>query len=158
MNSDHLNKWLTLGANIGVLIGIIILIAEFRQNYEITRAQTRTELTQSLLDLLALSASNKELAEIIVRDNRGEDLTDAEKYMLANRNESVISYWQNVHYQGRIGMYDEVEFSKHIQMMGRVLNDSPGLVRYWCKDRDNYPDVFADDINRQISADSCKEL
>ena len=157
MNSDQLNKWLTLGANIGVPIGIIILIAEFRQNYEITRAQTRTELTQSLLDLLALSASNKELAEIIVRDNRGEDLTDAEKHMLATRNESVISYWQNVHYQGRIGMYDEGEFSKHIQMIGRVLNDSPGLVRYWCEDRDNYPEVFADEINRLISADSCKE-
>ncbi len=75
--------------------------------------------------------------------------------MLGARNESVIAYWQNVHYQGRNGMYDEDEFSKHIQMMGNVLDHSPNLVRYWCKDRDNYPEIFADEIDRQIPADSC---
>ena len=156
MDSDRLNKWLTLGANIGVLIGIILLIAELSQNYEIIRAQTRTELSQSLLDLLALSASNKELAEIIVRADRGEELTGAEQHMFGARSESVFAYWQNVHYQGRNGMYDEEEFSMHIQMIGRVLSTNPGLIRYWCEDRDNYPEVFADDINRLISADSCK--
>jgi hypothetical protein len=156
MDSDRLNKWLTLGANVGVLIGIMLLIAELSQNYEIVRAQTRTELSQSLLDLLALSASNKGLAEITVKATRGEELTDAEMYMLGARNESVFAYWQNVHYQGRNGMYDEDEFSKHIQMMGSVLNQSPNLVRYWCEDRDNYPEIFADEIDQLIPADSCK--
>jgi hypothetical protein len=155
MDSDRLNKWLTLGANVGVLIGIMLLIAELSQNYEIVRAQTRTELSQSLLDLLALTASNKELAEILVRADRGEELTDAEQYMFTSRSESVIAYWQNVHYQGRNGMYDEDEFSKHIQLMGYVLNTSPGLVRHWCDDRDNYPEIFADEIDRLIPADSC---
>ncbi len=147
---------MTLGANIAVLIGIILLVAELNQNYEIIRAQTRTELTQSLLDLLALSASNKELAEIIVKADRGEELTGVEQHMFGTRSESVFAYWQNVHYQGRNGMYDEEEFSKHIQMIGRVLNGSPGLVRYWCGDYENFPEAFAKEINRLISADSCK--
>jgi len=35
MDFDRLNKWLTLGANLGVLLGILLLVVEVRQNQEI---------------------------------------------------------------------------------------------------------------------------
>jgi hypothetical protein len=35
LDFDRLNKWLTLGANLGVLVGIILLVMEIRQNQEI---------------------------------------------------------------------------------------------------------------------------
>ena len=50
MNSEKLNSWLTLGANIGVLIGLVLLIVEIQQNTEMMRAQinqSRTEAAQS---------------------------------------------------------------------------------------------------------------
>ena len=34
MNSQKLNDWLTLAANVGVIAGIVILAIEIRQNYE----------------------------------------------------------------------------------------------------------------------------
>ncbi len=39
MDSDRLNRWLTLGANLGVLVGIIFLAAEIRQNSDLARLQ-----------------------------------------------------------------------------------------------------------------------
>jgi len=39
MNADSINRWLTLSANIGVLIGIILLIVELDQNSALVRAQ-----------------------------------------------------------------------------------------------------------------------
>ena len=39
MNADRVNRWLTLGANIGVLIGIILLLVELDQNRVLARAQ-----------------------------------------------------------------------------------------------------------------------
>ena len=39
MDADNLNKWLTLVANIGVVIGLVLLIYEIRQNSELVRAQ-----------------------------------------------------------------------------------------------------------------------
>ena len=39
MDSDRLNRWLTLGANIGVLVGIIVLAVEIRQNSDLARLQ-----------------------------------------------------------------------------------------------------------------------
>jgi len=34
MDSDKTNRWLTLGANIGVLIGIMLLVFELTENRE----------------------------------------------------------------------------------------------------------------------------
>ena len=39
MDSDGINKWLTLGANIGVLIGIVLLLIEIDQNSDLLKAQ-----------------------------------------------------------------------------------------------------------------------
>ena len=39
MDSGRLNSWLTLGANIGVLIGIILILIELNQNADLMRAQ-----------------------------------------------------------------------------------------------------------------------
>jgi hypothetical protein len=39
MDSDRLNRWLSLGANIGVLVGIIFLAVEIRQNSDLARLQ-----------------------------------------------------------------------------------------------------------------------
>jgi hypothetical protein len=39
LDSDRLNRWLTLGANIGVLVGIALLLIELDQNSDLLRAQ-----------------------------------------------------------------------------------------------------------------------
>jgi hypothetical protein len=39
MDSERVNKWLTLGANIGVIVGIVFLALEIRQNSELARLQ-----------------------------------------------------------------------------------------------------------------------
>ena len=49
MESDRLNRWLTLGANIGVLVGLVVLIVEIGQNTEMMRAQ----MVQARADTMA---------------------------------------------------------------------------------------------------------
>jgi hypothetical protein len=46
MDSDRVNKWLTLAANTGVLVGIVLILIELNQNSELMRAQ----LTQARAD------------------------------------------------------------------------------------------------------------
>ena len=48
MTSDRVNRWLTLGANLGVLVGIILILIELNQNADLMRAQ----MTQSRADNL----------------------------------------------------------------------------------------------------------
>ena len=39
MDTNRLNQWLTLGANVGVLVGIILILIELDQNSDLMRAQ-----------------------------------------------------------------------------------------------------------------------
>ena len=39
MDWDRVNRWLTLGANLGVLVGIILILIELNQNADLMRAQ-----------------------------------------------------------------------------------------------------------------------
>jgi hypothetical protein len=43
LNSDRLNRWLSLGANTGVLIGIVFLAIEIQQNSDLARLQFSDE-------------------------------------------------------------------------------------------------------------------
>lgn len=155
MNTDRLTSWLALGANVGVLIGLILLVVELNQNREMMMAQTRNEISQGEMSLLALTAESKELADIVTRANRGEDLDPAEWLMWNTRSESVFRLWQNVHYQGRKGMYDQDEFAKHLETMESVLAGNSGLVRYWCDNRAIFPSAFAASVDGLVSPNAC---
>ncbi len=78
MKAKRINRWLTLGANFGVLIGIILLLVELDQTSTMMRAQTRNDVSQGIVDLLSLSANNEQLASLIRRADSGEELTPDE--------------------------------------------------------------------------------
>ena len=66
MDSERVNKWLTLGANIGVIVGIVFLALEIRQNSDLLRLQFIND------DLLATAESETPMlgdapAEVMMR-------------------------------------------------------------------------------------------
>ena len=51
MDSNRLDRWLTLDANVGVLIGLGLVSYELVQNRELMRAQTRDQIATALVGL-----------------------------------------------------------------------------------------------------------
>ncbi len=49
MDSNTVNRWLTLGANLGVLVGIILILIELNQNAELMRAQIAQTRADNLI-------------------------------------------------------------------------------------------------------------
>ncbi len=140
-----------------VLVGIALIIAELNQNHELMRASTRNEITQSELTILGSMSGNRDLVDILLKAGQGDELSDAERFLVTVQSESVFRHWQNVHYQGRNGLYDEEEFTKHIDTMRSVLSHSPWLVDYWCETRTIYPTEFAAEINGLTPAGACSD-
>lgn len=67
MNTDRLNRWLALGANVGVLIGLILLVYEVRQNSDLMRAQISMERANTNMQILADFSNGGELIPIDVK-------------------------------------------------------------------------------------------
>jgi hypothetical protein len=67
LSADRVNRWLTLVANLGVLIGLFLLVFEIRQNTELTRAQIAMERTNSTREIFSDWANGGELVPIEVK-------------------------------------------------------------------------------------------
>lgn len=113
--TDRLNRWLTLGANLGVLLGLIILIVEVRQNAELTRATMGSGLNDTLTQI-ELNLANPEIAAAWVKSVRDpEGLSDVEARMVESHLVAVMLQWAHMFNMERAGLVPRTETQRHIQ-------------------------------------------
>jgi len=83
MNVDTRNRWWTLTANAGVIIGLIFLALEIRQNTEVARSVVDLEITTLSTDFHMRLAENPGLARAYYTGLRDPDsLTEDERIQL----------------------------------------------------------------------------
>ena len=155
MNTDRLNKWLSVGANIAVFAGILLLVFELNQNQAMMRAQTRNELSNNIINLLNESAGNTELASIMLRANMGDELTPVQFLQFRERQYAMYRYWENVHYQFRMGLYDDTEYAAHLVGWRRYINQAKAKADAWCSFRGVASEEFASDVDLLLTEYSC---
>lgn len=156
MDTDKLNRWLALGANLGVLVGLGLLLIELDQNREMMRAQTRHDIAAGIVDLLLVPASNEQLANLMYRAEMGGDLTPEENFQFQMRTNALLRYWEDVHYQYRVGLYDEIEFSKQKGAWEAALDRSRGMREYWCDKRTLYSPEYMAEMDALLPEGACR--
>ena len=157
MDADRVNRWLTLGANVGVLTGLALLLVELDQSRDATRADTRQNISQEITGLLTQIALDEDMADLRYRADSGAELTGLELYRYQLLQRGLFRYWENVHYQYRLGLYDESEFSAHKRVWARYVNSSARLPNYWCSIRDLVSNDFANEMDSAIGNLSCSQ-
>lgn len=153
--SDRIHRWLTLGANLAVLVTIILVVMELNQNRTTMRAQTRHELSAGIVDLFTQVASDEQLAGLRRRADAGEPLTADEAYRYELITRAFFRYWEDVHYQYRIGLYDEVEFARQRDAWKGYAATSPTVVAWWCANRTAFSPDFVSDFDRILTTYTC---
>ena len=106
MDADSVNKWLTLSANIGVVIGLVLLTIEIGQNTEMMRAQINQSRTDTALAEQHATYNSDHMPAILAKVIKGEEISDEENIRYAtyfrafNRNQDN-NLWQ--YNQGYLG-------------------------------------------------------
>jgi len=153
MNLDGINRWLTLGANIGVVVGLALLVFELRQNSELVRAQIHQARTDSYVaDRQALADSEFLLPAYVKMMEAGDYRDPATLAVLdATERERIRRYFQsrfadydNLFYQYRLGYLDASYYES------RVVNSIRNLTPIWTEFDmiDNGTTEFAAEIRR----------
>ncbi len=155
MKPEALNSWLTLGANVGVLIGLGLLLLELDQNATAVKAQTRNDLSMGIVQILSDVYSDSELSSIMRRADGGEDLTIEETFRYELRSRTIFRYWENVHYQYRQGLYDEIEYLAQKDAWQDYFTDSKRLTPTWCSMRIVFSPIFISEIDAIIDKAEC---
>jgi hypothetical protein len=137
MNTDNLNRWLTLCANIGVVIGIMFLALELQQNNKLLKSQaqetqalsiqTATTLDQ---DFLLVIAADSALAETWHTYLRTPDtLTEVERLQASFLMGSLLRRLEGVYLQERLGSISEEGWNSRQPLFIGIAN-SPGYSAY----------------------------
>ena len=115
MKADAVNRWLTLGANLGVLFGIILLIAELNQNSVLMRAQIFNDRADQGIDLFMSVSESPELSDIVGVEYGFGTPELAAAFSILTRTEKIQYRWfvradryriENLLYQQALGILE----------------------------------------------------
>ena len=115
LDTDRLNRWLTLGANFGVLCGLILLVFEINQNSELTRVQIEQSRSESYVNWQRQIAVNENVASLLAKlgemegtpIQRLEQLTPTERVQANSVIEARFYDYENLYSQYQQGFVSE---------------------------------------------------
>lgn len=123
---DKLNQWMTLAANVGVLIGIIFLAYEIRQNTDAVHAQTREAILAAGQAELQAVRSDPDLIDSIVREGA---LTVEEQVKLYTWLVPALKVREFSWLQRESGVIDDAQWKSELAVTQAILQ--PPRVRLW---------------------------
>jgi hypothetical protein len=150
MKKIDLGQTLQILGNVGVIVGILLLVYELNQNRQMMQAQTRNELSQTIVNQFFDSAGNESLADIVHRGQSGNLESEVEQRRYEWFLFSRFRYWENVHYQYRLGLYDEDEFSAQIQAFLPTFRRS-GVSELWKSIKPAYSQDFVAAVDEMLT-------
>ena len=158
MNNDRFNRWLTLAANIGVLVGIVFLALEIRQNSDHLALQLEFAVpTQKIFeinrDLMDPSVANA-LAKAI---EAPAELTFEEGLVASAFILNALNEWEDRYLLHRAGLDGVIDWKRHIQEnINWTLGNRFALAVY-NSNRDAFETEFVnyvDELLGEVSEDS----
>lgn len=150
---DRLNKWLTLGANVGVVLGLVLVFVEVRQNAELTR----TQMEQQMNDMLAnieLSIAEPEMAAVWVKSVREpEALVDSEIRMLDAHLTSILLEWDYLIQMEAAGLVTRDRVRRHVANTAPAYFGSRFAKNWWQTQLSGWQGTIMEEVaNPVISA------
>ena len=114
MSIDKINSWLTLVANLGVLVGIIFLAFELQQNTNISRSGEYRENVQEINNWRALLASDPELTRIFSDYMQGDidELSGNDQSRLYQLVQTLLGIYDNAYFSYQLGIMGESEWAR----------------------------------------------
>jgi hypothetical protein len=157
MKKIDFGQTISLFSNIGILIGIGLLIYELNQNRAMTAAEIRNSIAQTTATLIRDEAMNKDILEVSMRGLAGEPLEPLEQEQFELFFAAYFRMWENANYQYRVGLYDAVEYESQRGTWLRLL-ETPGLRRLWCsrRGRASISPPFAAEIDNFLGDAGCE--
>ena len=128
MHIERIDKWLTLLANLGVLIGIVFLVVEVRQSNRIAIATTEISVRDQYRSHNELVLANDAVAELLVKaaDADGE-FSEVETEKLYAYLYGYINTWKSIEIAYENGMLPRTTFEVVLDDVRLALNDYPAI-------------------------------
>jgi cytochrome bd-type quinol oxidase subunit 2 len=131
LNSENLNKWITLLANIGVLVGLVFLAVEVRQSNRIAIAATEMSVRDKFISLNENVLSNDSVAALLAKaTDANAEFSDLEDQKLYAYLYAFINTWISIEMAYTNGVVPQKTFDIVEEDIRNMLSDYPALGRF----------------------------
>ena len=135
---------------IAIVVSLIYVAVQIRQNTKVARAATRQAIADSTESLGSDLLNNREMAEIFVKHINGEDLSAVESLRLQARCYRDMQHWENIFYQFNEGLVSPEQWLGFRKNLAALMGI--GAYReYWEHEASHYSDNFQAEMMAIIS-------
>ena len=149
MKADRLNRWLTFGANIGLLAGLLLVAHEINQSRELVRADLGSQQLDRRFQVLALRQGDELSLALSKAKERPDDLTTKEIIQLENH---LRMFVQELMFDWFL--YDLEIFgrppSRFIQIYVKEFFDNDFATNWWIRNRDGFSSELRPIMDEEI--------
>ncbi len=154
MISERMHSWLTLGANFGVIISLLLLAFEINQSTKATIAATSEGLTEHSLVFMAARLDSAIVARASFKQSAGQDLEELEKHQLELLQHINFRLFESAYLQYRRGFYDESEWSRYQRIIASLMRDNEIARIMWERTEGGWTEEFEKEVERIRAAQS----
>jgi len=150
MNSDSLNKWLTLGANLGVFAGLILVAYEINQSGKQLELAASADAVDNFTQAMETLVQDEDLSRLIYRAEQSfDDLDDFEKWRVSRYLDGYMSMSEQDYLVlseiGDTGL--DAAFEDDMREYMRLL-----MYRvYWQQSQDRHGTKFQEFVNKILA-------
>ena len=126
MNLDKLNQWLSLMANLGVLVGLIFLIVELNQSNRIAIYSAESTRRTQFLDMNTARIENPEIIAKLM--NPEPELSDTEWVQALYTARQQTNTWIDAENAVINGLLSETTYREIFKDIDVVIAEMPGLI------------------------------
>ena len=148
MNADRLNRWLTLGANMGVIAGIIFLGFELRQNNQLLVEQARYSMLENQKQWAYFISAADSVSDSVMSPDGGIELSKTDKIRRGELIGTLLFMWQWEFEQSQSNLFGQSDVSVEAYKYGwRNYN----IAEVWPEIRGWYSDEFVRFMEEKIA-------
>ena len=142
MDSDRLNRWMTLAANLGVLMGVFLLIVELRQNTESSELQAAQSYVALSHELDFRIVDDPSLIALFLTPS--DDRTPEDSVRLDRWYFGAFRTWENGFFLHDRGVLDDDLWAGQEAFIAYRLNRSDEMRNYYQTNRNHFSAGFVE--------------
>lgn len=146
-----LANWLQVGANIGILAGLVMVALQMQQNEDLLRMQLTNEIYDSYITS-DLAIGGDDMYKILQKSiDAPEELDYGEMRALESHTYSPLNRWINLYRLSEAGLLDSDLWRAQVAVDAPYVFGSPYSLAWWQVSRDTIPeDVLPKELREYI--------
>lgn len=142
---------------IAVVVSLVYLAVQIRQNTKVAKAATRQAIAESTERLGDDLINNSDMAEIFVKHMSGGKLSPVENLRLQARCYRDMQHWENIHYQFNEGLVSRDQWLGFRKNLVTLLTID-AYREYWEHEASHYSDAFQTEIASILDQSSVSDV